>query len=150
MRSLFSLICMSLVVVLAGCSTPPEKLLAPPVVQVTGLSIAADTYLLTLRLANANTVPLVAKKSTHTLVLGDQRISRIDDKEPIGIPPLGQIFHTIKLPAAQASEVRAWLAKNPGDIRASVETVLTITIGYVDSDDTVKLTGTGRGTLKAP
>ncbi len=149
MRSLFSFICLPLVLVLAGCSTPPEKRLDPPVVQVTGLTAAGETYALTLRFANANTAPLVASKSTHTLYLGDERISRINDREPIGIPPLGQIAHTVKLPAEAAAEVRAWLAKNPGPIRASVESTLEVTVGY-DGSDTLKLTGTGRGTLKAP
>jgi len=148
MRSLVSLLGLSLLLVLAGCGTPPEQRLEAPVIQVTGLTAAADSYAVTLRLVNANTVPMVVAGSTHTLYLGEQKIGRVDDREPIGVPPLGEVAHTVNLPAKLAPDVRAWLASHPGTIRIATESTLEITVGT--DNDTIKLTSTGRGTVKTP
>lgn len=148
MRSLFSLLCLPLILVIAGCGTSPERRLDAPTVQPTGLAAAGDTYVLTLRLANANTVPLVVNRATHTLYLGEQSLGRIDDREPVGLPPLGEVSHAVKLTATSAAEARAWLAKHPGDIRISVQSSFKVAIGY--DDDVLTLSSTGTGSVKAP
>ncbi len=148
MRSLLSLLCLPLLLVFAGCSTPPNQRLDSPAIQVTGLTTAGDGYILALRLINPNTVPMVVSHSTHTLYLGEKRIGRIADAEPIGLPPLGGVPHTVTLPAAPAAEVRAWFSKNPGDVRATVESALVIVIGHEDDDITLK--SRGAGNVKAP
>src|SRR3954468_143478 len=95
MRSLFSLLCFPLLLIVAGCGTAPERRLDAPAMQVTGLTSSGGGYVLALRLINPNPAPLVVTRSTHTLSLGDQRIGRFDDREPIGIPPLGSESHSV-------------------------------------------------------
>lgn len=148
MRTFVSLLGLSLLLILTGCSTPPEQRLDAPAIQVTALTTTADNYTLTLRLVNSNTVPMVVAGSTHTLYLGEQKIGRIEDREPIGVPPLGEVTHTVKLPAKVAPDVRAWLAGHPGNVRIATESTLEITVGT--DNDTIKLTSAGRGTVKAP
>jgi hypothetical protein len=144
MRSLFSALCLPLFVLLAGCSTPADRRLESPVIQIGGLMATqtedAAGYNLALRLVNPNTVSLVASRSTHTLYLGEKRLGRIDDQEPIGLPALGDAPHTVKLPSALASQVRAYLADHPGDVRVSVHTALEIVLS---DDDTLILKSTG-------
>ena len=111
MRSLLSFACLAFALVLAGCSTPPEQRLDSPGLAVASLTASDDSTTLTLRFTNSNTVPLVVTRSTHTLYLGGKRIGRIDDREPIGIPAVGGIAHTVTLPKALAAAVRA-LIKN--------------------------------------
>jgi LEA14-like dessication related protein len=147
MRSLLSCLCLTWLLVLAGCGTPPARRLDSPAVQVTGLATAADRYELTLRLVNTNTVPLVVSRSSHTLYLGETRIGRVDDREPIGVPALGGVEHIVKLPAALAAQVREWLAAHPGNVRVLIESALEIAL---EDDDTVTLKSTGRGLVKAP
>lgn len=147
MRSLLSFACLALSLVLAGCSTPPEERLDSPGLAVTGLTASNDTATLTLRFTNANTVPLVVTRSTHTLYLGDKRIGRIDDREPIGIPAIGGITHPVKLSKALADGVRAFFARNPGQVRATVQTELELAL---NGDDTLTLKSSGSGLVTAP
>jgi hypothetical protein len=147
MRTFASLLCLSWLVMLAGCGTPPEQRLDAPAMRVAGLTAAGDGYALVLRVVNTNTVPLVVTKSTHTLYLGDQRIARVDDPSPIGVPPLGSVDHTVTVAGKSAAEVRAWLAGHPGDAQVAIESALTLAIG---TEDTLTLKTTGRGTVKAP
>jgi hypothetical protein len=148
MRRLLSLLCLPLFLVLAGCSTPAERRLDPPGIQITGLGSTVESATLALRLTNPNTAPLVTSHSTHTLLLGGKRVARIEDAEPIGIPPLGEVTHAVKLPAAAVADMRAWFAKNPGDTRATVESTFVVVVGV--DDDTITLKNTGGGTVKAP
>ena len=147
MRSLLSFACLTLSLVLAGCSTPPEQRLDSPGLTVSGLTATGSTTTLTLRFANPNTVPLVVTRSTHTLYLGAKRIGRIDDREAIGIPALGTVVHAVTLPAELAKEVRAFFAKNPGEIRATVQTELELAL---NGDDTLTLKTGGGSLVKAP
>ncbi len=143
MRSLFSALCLPLFVLLVGCSTPADRRLESPVIQISGLT-ATETgdsgYDLVLRLVNPNTVSLVASRSTHTLYLGEKRLGRIDDQEPIGLPALGSVPHTVKVPAARAGEIRAYLADHPGNVRVSVHSALEIVLS---GDETLILKSTG-------
>ncbi len=148
MRRLLSLLCLPLFLVLAGCSTPAERRLDAPAIQITNLSVAGEGATLALRLSNPNTAPLVTSHSTHTLFLGGKRVARIEDAEPIGIPPLGEVTHTVKLPPAALADVRAWFAKNPGAARATVESSFIVVVGT--DDDTITLKAIGGGTVKAP
>jgi LEA14-like dessication related protein len=148
MRTLVSLLSLSLLLVLAGCGTPPEQRLDAPAIQVTALTSAADSYVVTLRLVNPNTVPMVVASSTHMLYLGEQKIGRIDDREPIGVPPLGEVTHTVKLPSKLSTVARAWLASHSGDVRVVTESTLEITVGT--DNDTLTLKSAGRGVVKAP
>jgi len=148
MRSLLSFACLALFsLVLAGCSTPPERRLESPGLAVTGLTFSGDTATLALRFTNPNTAPLVVTSSTHTLYLGDKRIGGLDDGEPIGIPPMGSVTHTITLPKAMAAKAGALLARNPGEVRANVETELKLVLG---TEDTLTLKSSGGGLVKAP
>ncbi|HEY9248375.1 MAG TPA: LEA type 2 family protein [Rariglobus sp.] len=147
MRFLLSFACLCLCLVVAGCGTPPERRLESPALQVTGLTVSGDTCTLTLRLLNPNTAPLVVSRSTHTVHLGDTRLGRIDDREPIGLPPTGAVTHAVKLPAALTREARAYFSKHPGDVRVSVETSLQLLIG---NDDDLTLKTAGSGVVKAP
>jgi LEA14-like dessication related protein len=147
MRFLLSCLCLSFVLILAGCGTPADRRLDAPVIEITGLTAGGDGYALALRLINSNTVPLVVRHSTHTLYLGDKRIGRIEDREPIGVPPLGAASHTVALPKALAADVRFWLTNHAGEVHASMDSSLEIVIG---EDDSMILKSTGRGTVKAP
>lgn len=147
MRSLLSFACLTLSLVLAGCSTPPEQRLDSPGLTVAGLTVADNRATLALRFTNPNTVPLVVTRSTHTLYLGAKRIGRIDDREPIGIPPLGAVTHTATLPAELARDVRAFFEKNPGAVRATVMAELQLALS---GDDTLTLKSSGGGLVKAP
>ncbi|CAM2976685.1 hypothetical protein [Rariglobus hedericola] len=145
MRSLLSLLCVSLSLVLAGCGTPPERRLDSPGVQITRLTATGDSPALELRFINPNTVPLVIEKSTHTLSLGNTRIGRITDRQPIGVPPLRSVLHKVTLTPEMAAEVRDYAAKNPGEIQASVECVLELT---TSDNDTITLKATGSSAVK--
>lgn len=147
MRSLISFACLILSLVLAGCSTPPEQRLDSPRLVVTGLTASGDTATLTLRFTNANTVPLVVSRSTHTLYFDGKRLGRIDDREPIGIPAVGALTHIVTLPKALAADVRAFFGKNPGQVRATVETELELVL---NDGDTFTLKSSGGGLVKAP
>ncbi|MFA6962884.1 MAG: LEA type 2 family protein [Opitutaceae bacterium] len=146
MRSLLLFIGLSLSLVLAGCGTAPERRLDSPAVQVNELSPSGETYTLSLRFVNPNTVPLVVSSSTHNLYLGETRIASIKDRDPIGIPQLGGVNHTVKLSSALAKTVRSYLAKHPDEDRASVECSLEVS---VSGDDTVTLKTSGGGSVKA-
>lgn len=148
MRSLLSFACIAFSLVLAGCSTPPDQRLESPALVVTGLASTDNSATLTLRFVNPNTAPLVVTQSTHTLYLGSQRIGRIDDREPIGIPAMNAVAHSVTLPAALAKDVRAFLSKNPGEVRATVTTELELAI---PGDETLTLKCSGGGLVnKAP
>lgn len=143
MRSLLSLTCLSLLaLILSGCGTPPERRLESPALRVKSLTPTADTYALQLEFINPNTAPLVVSRSTHTLYLGDTQIGRLDDRTPIGIPPLGGVPHSATLTPKLAAELRDYLAKHPGQLRASVESSLEVAVGDNDTI-TLKTAGTG-------
>jgi len=142
MRSLFVLLCVGVSFVLSGCGTAPERRLDAPAVRISAL----DAGTLSLRIVNANTVPLVINRSTHTLYLGDERIGRIDDRTPVGVPPLGSVTHAIALPASVGDQVRARLASSTGELRASVESSFELTVA---ADDTLTLKAVGGGLVKA-
>lgn len=144
MRSLFSLLCLPLLLVFTGCSTPPDRLLEAPVIQVTTITAVDDTYELALRLGNANTVPLVVSSSTHTLYLGEQRMGHIEDRKPIGLPPLDSVSHTVLLSGPVAEDVRAYLSNHPGEVSAAVESTFEIVLS---GEETMTLKSTGRGTV---
>lgn len=143
MRSLLVLLGLSLSLMMAGCGTPPERRLESPALRVTGL----EAGVLKLSILNPNAVPLVVNRATYQLSLGDERISRIDDRTPVGVPALASLPASVPLPAPLAEKVRAYFSKNPGEVRASVEGSLEIAVG---SDDTVTLKAFGGGTVKAP
>lgn len=131
---------------LAGCGTSPERRLDAPATTITGLrTTKKDGRHLVVRLTNTNTVPLVIKRSTHQLHLGAQKLARFEDREPIGVPPLGAVTHTIKLPSEVAANVRAWLDAHPGGTSVTLESAFEVIVGT--EDDTVTLKSTGRGTL---
>jgi LEA14-like dessication related protein len=142
MRSLFVLLCVGVSFVLSGCGTAPERRLEAPAVRITAL----DANTLSLRIVNANTVPLVINQSTHTLYLGDERIGRIDDRSPIGIPPLGSVSQAVALPAALGDTVRVRLSAATGQLRASVESSFELAVA---PDDTLTLKTAGGGLVKA-
>lgn len=141
MRSLLVLLGLSLSLLVAGCGTPPERRLESPALRVTGL----ESGVLKLSILNPNAVPLVVTRSTHTLSLGDERIGRIDDRTPLGVPSLAALPYTVTLPAPLAEKVRAYFAKHPGEARAFVESTLEVAVG---SDDTITLKTSGGGMIK--
>lgn len=145
MRYLFSCFCLSLVALLAGCGTPPERRLDVPTLRVTDLDTTKSSYAVTIRLINTNTVPLVVKSSRHVVYFGDQKIGRVDDSQPIGVPPMGGVDHRFKLPRDLADDAKAWLDAHPGDITITIESALEIAVG---EDDEMTLKTTGRGTIK--
>lgn len=147
MRSLIFLACLSLSLVLAGCGTPPEERLEAPALQVKSLAATGSGYALELQFINPNTVPLVIGRSTHTVSLGDTRIGRIDDTDPIGVPPLGGVNHIVAITGKSAAEVRAWLASKTAKIPVHVESALTVS---VRDNDKITLKTSGGGSIKAP
>lgn len=150
MRFLLSCFCLPLcLILLAGCGTSPERRLEAPIVEVTDLTAKKKgDYVLTVRITNSNTVPLVIERSTHTIYLGGQHIARIEDRKPIGVPPLGSVPHNIKLSDKVAADVRAWLDKHPGQTAVSVESGFYVVVG--SDNDTVLLKSAGRGSVSAP
>ncbi len=132
---------------LAGCSTPPEERLEAPAAKVEDLSVSADASLLTLRFTNPNIVPLVVSSSTHKLSLDNNYIGVIDDADPIGLPPQGQVVHRVKLPPKVALAAQAYLRDHPGTVRASVKSGLNVA---TTNDDSVSLTSLGSGLIKNP
>ena len=145
-RSLLAVLGVATSLFLAGCSTPPERRLDAPSLTVTRLTVAADSATLDLKFTNPNTVPLVIDHSFHTLVLGNTSIGRIDDKQPIGLPPLGSITHSVTLNSALAAKARAALAQSPGEVRAHVGSALEVT---TSDDDTITLKASGTGLVKS-
>lgn len=143
MRSLLVLLGLSLSLLVAGCGTPPERRLESPALRVTGL----ESGVLKLSILNPNAVPLVVNRSSYTLSLGDERIGRIDDRTPVGVPALAALPCTVTLPAPVAEKVRAYFAKHPGEVRAFVDGSLEIAVG---DDDTLTLKASGGGAVKAP
>lgn len=146
MRSLLFILGVSFSLFLAGCSTPPERRLDAPALAVTRLTVLADSATIDLRFTNPNTVPLVIDHSEHTLYLGNASIGRIDDKQPIGLPPLGGLTHTVTLNSALAGKVRAYLAQNPGEVRAYVGSSLELT---TSDENTLSLKSSGTGIVRA-
>ncbi len=130
---------------LAGCSTPPEARLERPALRV--VSLDAGDGKLALRYINPNNVPLVVNNSTHVLSLDGQHIGRIKEKEPIGMPPIGEIVHTVALPPEIAKGARDYLAAHPGRVRATVESKLEV---LLYDDETVTLKSSGGGTVGEP
>lgn len=145
MRYLFSCLCVSLIALLAGCGTAPERRLDTPTLRVADLDTTENSYALTIRLINTNTVPLVVKSSRHVVYFGDQKIGRVDDSQPIGVPPMGGVDHHFTLPRDLADEAKAWLDAHPGDVAIMIESALEIAIG---EDDEMTLKTAGRGTIK--
>lgn len=145
MRSLLFVLGLASTLFLAGCGTPPERRLEAPSLQVTKLTTATDAATLDLRFTNPNTVPLVIDHSEHTLYLGNDSIGRINDKQPIGLPPLGSVTHTVTLNASLTAKARAYLAKNPGEVRAYVGSALELT---TSDDDTITLKSSGTGIVR--
>jgi LEA14-like dessication related protein len=136
-----------LLIALAGCGTPAEYRLDAPVLQVSGLTASGDNPTVVLRLINPNTVPLVVRNSTYTLHLGAKRVGRVEEATPIGLPAVGEITHTVTLPAALAAKIRAWLEANPGTGTLLVESTFVTDIG---DDRTTVLMSLGTGTVQAP
>ncbi len=132
---------------LAGCSTPPEERLEAPAAKVEGLSVSADSSILTLRFINPNIVPLVVNSSAHTLSLDNKYIGVIDDATPIGLPPQGQEVHSVKLPPKISQAAQAYLRDHPGSVRVTVKSGLSVA---TTADDTVTLTSLGSGLIKTP
>ena len=147
MRSLILLLGLSFSLMLAGCSTPPEERLEAPVSKVESLSVTGTTGTLALRFAHPNNVPLVISSSTHTLTLGEKSIGTIEDETPIGLPPMGNMAHTVTLPAKLAQAAQAYLLKNPGEVRATVKSSLE---AVITGDDTITLKSLGSGLVTAP
>ena len=147
MRTFLAPFCVMSMLVLAGCGTPLEQRLDAPAIRVVALAAAENKYALEVRVVNANAVPLVVNRSTHTVYFGDQRIGRVEDREPIGVPPLGAAPHTVALTGAAAAGARAWLAQHPGEVSVTIESTLEVAIGA--DNDTVNLTAAGRGVVKA-
>ncbi|MET0262093.1 MAG: hypothetical protein ABW223_04295 [Rariglobus sp.] len=145
MRSLISLVCLSLSLIVAGCGTPPEKRLESPSIQITSLQPVGDGYALRLRFVNPNTAPLLVSQSTHALSLGNTHLGRFEDKEPVGVPPLAGASHVAVIKGKLANEIRNYLDKSSGEVTALVESSLTIT---VSGDDTITLKANGRGLVK--
>lgn len=145
MRSLFLLLGLVASLILAGCGTPPERRLEAPSLGVAGLKSDGAQTVLTLRFVNPNTVPLAVESSTHTLYIGSARIGRIEDKVPVGIPPVGGVTHSVTVPPELASAITALLAKSPSKPSLVVESALEIAIS---GSDTMTLNTTGAGSLK--
>lgn len=143
MRFLLSFVCLPALLVLAGCGTPAYRRLDAPVLQVVSVAPAEGT--LTLRFVNANTVPMVVNRSTHTLHLDDVRLGRVDDPDPIGIPALGSASHVVRLPASLAGELGNRLAGAAGGALLHVETALQVA---VPGDDTITLKTRGSGPVR--
>lgn len=143
MRSLFAFACLSMSLILAGCGTPPERRLESPALRVTGL----EAGVLKVSILNPNAVPLVINRATYHLSLGDERIGRIDDRTPLGVPSLAALPCTVTLPAAVSEKVRAYFAKHPGEVRVFLDGTLEVAVG---SDDTITLKAGGSGSVKAP
>lgn len=152
MRFFLALLCLPLAfVTMTGCATAPERRLASPIVEITGLATPASqagAYVLTVRLTNPNTVPLVVNRATHTLHFGSERLGRIDDRAPVGVPPLGNVTHTLPLSADLASAIRAHFEKTPAPASATLESTFEVLIGT--DNDTMTLKTTTQGTLASP
>jgi LEA14-like dessication related protein len=145
MRSPFLLLGLAVSLILAGCGTPPEKRLDPPGLSVAGIKTTDAGGILTMRFVNANTVPLAVERAVHTVYIGSDRIGRITDTEPFGIPPVGGVTHSVTLPADLAKDVAAYSATHPQATSLVVESVLTLAIS---GDDTLTLKTSGAGSLK--
>jgi LEA14-like dessication related protein len=145
MRSLFLWFGLAASLMLAGCGTPPEHRLESPVMTVTGIKTNGATTVLTVRLVNANTVPLAVESGTYTVYIGSERIGRVSDKMPVGIPPQGGVNHSVILPASLAADISAYTAKHPEATSLEVESTLVIAIW---GSDTLTLKTSGAGSLK--
>jgi len=141
-RFLFSLVGLSLVFALAGCGTPPDRRLESPGLNVTALTRSTDDYIVTLRYLNPNAVPLAVGSASHVLYLGEERIGKFDDKNSVGVPPLGVALHSVMLPRALSKDVRDYLAGHAGEVQVVVQSSLEIVIS---GDDLLSLKASGSG-----
>jgi LEA14-like dessication related protein len=147
MRTTLVFLGLSLPLLLAGCSTPPEERLETPAARVEGLNVQSGASTLTLRLTNPNIVPLVINSSSHKLSLDNNPIGVIDEANPIGLPPGGQEVHSLKLPPKVAQAAQAYLRDHPGTVRITVKSGLSVA---TTADDSITLTSIGSGLIKNP
>jgi hypothetical protein len=132
---------------LAGCQTARDAEIAPPLARIEGLGVTGACGVLVLSFTNPNPVPLVASSSTHTLKLGEKSMGVIDDDEPIGLPPLGTVAHSIVLSPKVTSAAQGYLLNNPGVVHAQVKSALHVTLV---EQELITLKSLGSGSVNAP
>ncbi len=147
MRTCILIIGLALALVPAGCRTASEEALTAPTARIEGFGLTGTTGSLCLSFTNPNPVPLVVSSSFHTLSLGTKSIGIIDDEEPIGLPALGTVAHTITLSPKITLAAQGYLHKNPGATHAKVKSALQVILA---TDDYLTLESTGRGLIQPP
>ena len=131
----------------AGCRTASEEALAAPIARIEGFGLSGNTGRIAFSFTNPNSVPLVVSSSFHTLSLGSKSIGIIDDEEPIGLPPMGTVAHTVALTPKIAQAAQGYLNKNPGQNHASVTSALQVILA---ADDYLTLKSTSSGPVNYP
>ena len=109
--------------------------------------MTGECGVLRLSFTNPNAVPLVASSSTHTLLLGEKSMGTIDDEEPIGLPPLGTVAHSIVLSPKVTLAAQGYLQNNPGVVHAGVKSALHVTLM---EQDLITLKSLGTGLINSP
>ncbi|MCS6245253.1 MAG: hypothetical protein H2172_15580 [Opitutus sp.] len=132
MRTGILLVGLSSALSLAGCQTAREAEIVPPTARIEGLGMTGECGVLWLCFTNPNPVPLVASSSTHKLMLGEKSMGTIDDEEPIGLPPLGTVAHSIVLSPKVTLAAQDYLQNNPGVVHAQVKSALHVTLAEQD------------------
>ncbi len=125
---------------LAGCSSPRLDHIA---VRIADIKPANGNLMLTLRFINTNNIPLIISSASHTLTLNGQRVGNLNEKEAVGVPPMGTATQDILLPAALAKTVRNLTAHDPGQTAFQLESSLQIAW----EEDTVTYKTASRGNL---
>ncbi len=125
---------------LTGCSSPRLDHIA---VRIADIKTQNANLVLTLRFINTNNIPLVISSAGHTLTLNGQRVGNINDKEAMGVPPMGTATQDVLLPAALAKTVCNLTARDPSQTTYQLESSLQI----VWEEDTVTYKTGSRGNL---
>jgi|GEM_PF-2366594 len=107
---------------LAGCSFTPK--LERIGVRVKEISPSDSTV--TLLFVNPNNVPLVVASTEHDLTLDGASMGVIENKKPLGIPPLSTIVESIPLSAAVAKKIARAASLHPGLAAYVIDSTLSL------------------------
>ena len=125
---------------LAGCSSPRLDHIA---VRVEAIKPEGANLVITLRFINTNNIPLVISGASHTLTLNGQRVGSINNKEAVGVPPMGTTTQDVQLPATLAKTTRKIAARDADQTTYQLESSLKIAW----DEDTVNYQTGSRGSL---
>ena len=139
MKSASLLVCslLGVCLLLAGCATPPRA--TGVTVTIVGFRAAENSpvqtrAIMTLRFTSENVNALGFTSSTHELYLADHFVGKVENKAPVGLPPMGGVNLDVAIDL-----------ENPGIVRQILSVAdlapyrLVTVLYYTDGDDKVQV-----------